>query len=269
MDWNKIERDLKYQTNNLLLINQRKEVKRSERKEERKEFQEVEQEQEEEIEEQERNLYNNKTSHSNSNLNLNSNNLIEYQNNSQFQLKFNYLINEIKELKDLFFKQNNKITILESVTDNSLLNNSKYDFLLQRFEQIENENKILIKQLGNISRENSEFLVYSKNIGGKIEWIEELVRSTSHDSVSKAAFSQFLDTCSEQLKAVYTTTELARTNTSLCMSFLDSFLIALNQLQGNNSSSSSSIMGLEYLTSLGSSSGGLETSLILSSFFRT
>lgn len=262
MDWNKIERDLKYQTTNLLqnkLNYKEKEQEKEDKNEEKQSFL---------ILNNQNNLNNNFKNNNNSNNSNNSsnNNLSNYTNtfnpynnhnnieiNSYLQPKFDYIINDINEVKDFILKQNDKIRNMENIIENTILTNSKYEFLKQRFEQIENENKLLMKQLANLSRENSDYIVYSKELGGKMQFLEELVRTTSNDCVSKSAFSQFLETCSEQLKAVHTTTELARSNTSLCMSFLDSFMIALNQLQGNNSPS---IVGLEYLTTLGSSVGG-------------
>jgi hypothetical protein len=167
----------------------------------------------------------------------------QYDLHYQFQPKLENLHSDIADLREIIFKQNEKIRSLDHQVESALSLQSRYDHLIQRFQQIENEQQVTAKHLTGLSREHSEYLVQTKNVSGKIEWLEDLVRTASQDSVSKSAFSQFLESCSEQLKLVHLSTENAKTNSALCLSFLDSFLSALSQLHSDQRVLCSAMLG--------------------------
>jgi hypothetical protein len=194
--------------------------------------------------------------------NLNESNSFGNPNHSH-DIRYEILSQQFSDFKDLIYKQNEKISSLSQQLENSLIYQNKYEMLAHKIQQVENENQNNLKFISNLAREQNESLVQTKSMTNKMEWLEDIIRTTSQDSISKTTFTQFLESCSEQLKLVHISTESARNNTSLCMSFLDSFLSALSQLQqasspgGNGENPSGGyVMGLEYLTSLGSSSGG-------------
>jgi hypothetical protein len=259
MDWRKIERDVKIQTSGLMQNSLQYPPDRSS----------IPYEEHQSFRSNVSDSFGTRPSH-NSSFRLNPTEIpSQYDLQYQVQPKIDILQGDITELREIIYKQNEKIRSLDHFIENTLSIQSRYDSLAQRFQSLEHEQQTTVKYLTTLSREQSEYLVQTKNVSGKIEWLEELVRSVSQDSVTKSAFSQFLESCSEQLKLVHVSTEQAKNNSSLCMSFLDSFLAALSQLQhtssttptlsgssSNHAPSGGFVMGLEYLTSLGSSSGG-------------
>jgi hypothetical protein len=163
--------------------------------------------------------------------------------------------NEIQIIQDIISKQNDKINKLESLIESRCPKNSPQEFLQQRVEQIEVDIQSFTRHFATISRESSELLVHSKNVSGRIQWLEETLRSSTQECVTKSTFSHFLDTCTEQLKAVHASTEASRSNSTTAMSFIQALLSAFSQLQGQRGSR---VLGLEFLAALSSPLSGYD-----------
>lgn len=153
--------------------------------------------------------------------------------------------NEMQELRSIVLKQNDKLRRLEDMIDSRDTNTLKFETIQQRIEQLESDIQSCVKLLNTSSRENADFVVQTKSINGRLHWVEDMVRTSSQDFVSKASFSQFLDTCTDQLKTMHASTEAAHANSTMCITFIEALLAAFSQLQG-----SQQILGLEYLVSL-------------------
>ena len=153
--------------------------------------------------------------------------------------------NEIQELRNIVSRQNEKIRRLEEGFDSSDTNSLKIESTQQRIDQLESDIQSCTRLLTGISRENADHVVQAKSMSGRLHWVEDMVRASSQDFVSKSSFSQLLDTCTDQLKTIHMSTETARSNSQLCISFIESLLAAFGQLQGTQP-----VLGLEHLMGL-------------------
>jgi hypothetical protein len=153
--------------------------------------------------------------------------------------------NEMQEMRAVILKQSEKMRRMEDMLDSRETGNLKFDSIHERLEQFESDIQSCTKLLTSMARENTDFIVQSKSMNGRLHWVEDMVRSSSQDFVSKASFSQFLDTSSEQLKTIHVSTETARSNSAVCLTFIESLLAAFSQLQGSQHT-----LGLEHLANL-------------------
>lgn len=153
--------------------------------------------------------------------------------------------NELQEMKNVIMKQNEKMRRLEDLLDSKDASNIKFNTIYERFEQVESDIQSCTKLITSMARENTDFIVQSKTMNGRLHWVEDMVRTSSQDFISKSSFSQFLDTSSDQLKNIHNSAETARSNSTICITFIESLLAAFSQLQGNQHT-----LGLEHLANL-------------------
>jgi TolA-binding protein len=114
--------------------------------------------------------------------NNNSNNDNNKSNNSN-----NEMGEQITQLRNLIYSQNNKISSLEKKLSN-------YDYLNTQIHNLEVENSHMKQHITNLSRENTEMYGYVKSVMTIVQRVEDMSRTTS-DSVNKTPLSSVV--CNE------------------------------------------------------------------------
>jgi hypothetical protein len=172
------------------------------------------------------------------------------KNNYNIDVNISNLCKELSEMRNHIDRQNEKIKYLEKKDIESAMV-SNYERLCTQINHLEMENSNMTKHITNLSRENSDMHIFVKSLMSKIHLLEEAVRSSSQEYVTKIAYSQLLDSCLEQIKGINSVAESSRVNSMQAQHTVELLLYALSEMNGNNSSSNDiSSYRLEHLSSI-------------------
>ena len=166
----------------------------------------------------------------------------------------------VQDLRNISMAQSKKVLSIENVLNSysEVLETSSVaqTSLEMRVDGLEQSLRGSNKFVSDAHRERSALSILMKNMSGKVASLEDSIHSNEHCYATKEAFAQLLDSTVDEIKSVGASVSQASVRSSQSVSLIEALIQAIHRMRGSSESFSSDeadvgrSLSVEFLSSL-------------------